>query len=54
MESLFFSSIPSFLEIPSRIQSVHQNKLIKIAYEMINITEHFATDFQEFKASATK
>ena len=38
--------MPSFLETPSRIQSADQNKLIEIAYEMINVKEHFATDFQ--------
>ena len=43
--------MPSFLETPSRIQSADQDELIEIAYEMINVTEHFATDFQEFKAS---
>ena len=42
--------MPSFLETPPRIQSADQNELTEIAYEMINVTEHFATDFQEFKA----
>ena len=54
MESLFSTPIPSFLETPSKIQSDDQNELNEIAYEMINITEHFATDFQEFKASITE
>ena len=43
--------MPSFLEIPPRIQSADQNELTEIAYEMINVMEHFVTDFQEFKAS---
>ena len=51
MESLFSTPMPSFLEIPPRIQSVDQKELTKIAYEMINVMEHFVTDFQEFKAS---
>ena len=54
MESLFSTRIPSFLETPSRIQSADQNKLTKIAYEMINVMEHFITDFQEFKASTAE
>ena len=54
MESLFSTPIPSFLETPSKIQSADQNELNEIAYEMINITEHFATDFQEFKASTAE
>ena len=54
MESSFSTPIPSFLETPSKIQSDDQNELNEIAYEMINITEHFATDFQEFKASITE
>ena len=49
MESWFSTPMPSFLETPSRIQSTDQNKLSEIAYEMINVTEHFVTDFQEFK-----
>ena len=43
--------MPSFLETPPRIQSADQNELTEIAYEMINVMEHFVTDFQEFKAS---
>ena len=50
MESLFSTPMPSFLETPSRIQSTDQNKLTEIAYEVINVMEHFVTDFQEFKA----
>ena len=42
MESLFSTPVPSFLETPSRIQSADQNERTKIAYEMINVTEHFA------------
>ena len=44
MESLVSTPMPSFLETPSRIQSADQN-----AYEMINVTEHFATDFKNLK-----
>ena len=51
MESLFSTSMPSFLEASSRTQLADQNELTEIAYEMINVTEHFATDFQEFKVS---
>ena len=54
MKSLFSTPIPSFLETPFKIQSADQNELNEIAYEMINITEHFATDFQEFKASTAE
>ena len=54
MESLFSTPMPSFLETPPRIQSVDQKELTKIAYEMINVMEHFVTDFQEFKASNTE
>ena len=54
MESLFSTPMPSFLETPSRIQSVDQKELTEIAYEMINVMEHFVTDFQEFKASNTE
>ena len=54
MESLFSTPIPSFVVTPSRIKSAYQNKLTEIAYEMINVTEHFATDFQEFKASTAE
>ena len=41
----------SFLEPPARIQSSDKNELTEISYEVNNVTEHFATDFQEFKAS---
>ena len=44
----------SFLETRPRIQSADQNELTKIAYEMINVMEHFVTDFQEFKASTAE
>ena len=54
MESLFSTPMPSFLEILSRIQSADQNELTEIAYEMINVTVHFATNFQQFKASTVK
>ena len=54
MESLFSTSMPSFLETPSRIQSANQNELTKIAYKMINVMEHFVTDFQEFKTSTAE
>ena len=53
-ESLFSTPMPSFLEKPSRIQSADQNELTKIACEMINVMEHFVTDFQEFKASTAE
>ena len=46
--------IPSFFETPMRIQSADQNKLTEISYEMINVTDHFATDFQEFKTSTAE
>ena len=46
--------MPSFLETLSRIQSANQNELTKIAYKMINVMKHFATDFQEFKASTAE
>ena len=49
-QSLFSTPMPSFLETPSKIHLDKQNELTEIAYEMI-VTEHFATDFQEFKAS---
>ena len=42
------------LETPSRIKLADQNELTKIAYEIINVTEHSATDFQEFKASTAE
>ena len=54
MESLFSTPMPSILETPLRIQSADQKELIEIAYEMINIMEHFVTDFQEFKASTAE
>ena len=54
MESLFSTPMPSFLDIPLRIQSADQNELTEIAYEMINVTEHFVTDFQQFKASTAE
>ena len=46
--------MPSFLETPSRIQSVDQKELTEIAYKMIIVTEHFANDFQEFKSRTAK
>ena len=54
MESLFSTPMPSFLETLSRIQPTDQNELTEIAYEMINVMEHFVTDFQEFKASTAE
>ena len=54
MESSFSTPMPSFLETPPRIQSADQNKLTEIAYEMINVMEHFITDFQEFKAGMSE
>ena len=48
---MFSTPMPSFLETPLRIQSADQNELTEIAYEMINVMEHFVTDFQEFKAN---
>ena len=48
---MFSTPMPSFLGTPLRIQSADQNELTEIAYEMINVMEHFVTDFQEFKAS---
>ena len=54
MESLFSMPMPSLLETPSRIQSTDQNKLTEITCEMTNVTEHFANDFEEFKASTQK
>ena len=53
-ESLFSTPMPSFLEKPSRIQSADQNELTEIACKMINVMEHFVTDFQEFKASTAE
>ena len=54
MESLLSTPKLSFLETPSRIQSADQNEVTAIADEMINVLEHFATDFKEFKASAAE
>ena len=54
IESLLSTPLPSFLETPSRIQSADRNELTEIAYEMINVMEHFVTDFQEFKASTAE
>ena len=51
MESLFSTLMSSFLETLSRIQSANQNELTEIAYEMINVMEHFVTNFQEFEAN---
>ena len=47
MDSLFSTPMLSFL----RIQSADQNELTEIAYKMINVTEHFTTDFQQLKAN---
>ena len=44
----------SSLETPWRIQSSNQNELTEIAFEMVNVMDQFATDFQEFKASTTE
>ena len=46
-QSLFSTPMPSFLETPSKIHSDKQNELTEINYEIIDVTEHFATDFQE-------
>ena len=54
IESLLSTPLPSFLETPSRIQSADRNELTEIAYEMINVMEHFVTDFQEFKTSTAE
>ena len=54
MESLFSTSMSSFLETSSRIQSANQNELTKIVYEIINVMEHFVNDFQKFKASTAE
>ena len=54
MESLFSTPMPSFLETPSRIQSADQNELTEIVYEMINVTQHIATDFQQFRTSTAE
>ena len=44
----------SFLETPSRVNSGDQTELTEFAYEITNITDHYADDFQEFKASTTE
>ena len=54
MDSLFSTPMLSFLDIPSRIQSAEQNELTESAYEMIYVTEHFTTDFQELKTNTAK
>ena len=54
MELLFSTPMPPIIETPSRIQSADQNELTEIACEMINVMEHFVTDFQEFKASTAE
>ena len=54
MESLFSTLMQSFLETLLRIQLANQNKPTKIAHEMIIVMEHFATDFQKFKASTAE
>ena len=46
--------MPSFLETPLRIQSADQNELVQITYKMINVMEHFASDFKESEVSTTK
>ena len=46
--------MPSFLESPSRMLSADQNELTEITYEMINVMEHFVTDFQELKANTVE
>ena len=51
MESLFPTLMSSFLETLSRIESADQNELTEISYEMINVMEHFVTNFQEFEAN---
>ena len=54
MEPLFTTPMSSFLETALRIQSADQNELTEIAYKMINVMEHFVTDFREFKASTAE
>ena len=54
LELLFSTPMLSFLEIPLRIQSADQNELTEIIYEIINVMERFATDFQELKASTAE
>ena len=53
MESVFSTPMPSFLETPPRNHSSNQNQLTKIVYKMINIMEHFVTDFQDFNPIST-
>ena len=36
------------------MQSADQNELTEITYEMINVMEHFVTDFQELKANTVE
>ena len=38
----------------SRLNLDLKSELTEIAYEMINVTEHFVTDLQEFKASTAE
>ena len=54
MKSLFSTQMLSMLETPSRNQSTHQDEVTEINYDMINVMEHFVTDFQEFKATITE
>ena len=54
IDLLFSIPMPSFLETISRIQSADQNKLTEFAYKIINVTEHFVTDFQEFKTNTSE
>ena len=54
LELQFSTPMPSFLEIPLRIQSADQNEFTEIIYEIINVMERFATVFQEFKASTAE
>ena len=51
MKSLFSTQMLSMLETPSRNQSTHQDEVTEINYDMINVMEHFVTDFQEFKVT---
>ena len=51
MDLLFSPLIPSFLERLWRIESLDDKELAKIAYEMIDVTEQFTTDFQEFSTA---
>ena len=54
MELLFSMLILSFLETPLKIQSADQNEFTEIASEIINVTEHFETDFLECKANTAE